>query len=125
PEPAAEHWRVTEAVEQREPDRSRERLRCDPVEGVVEVVRLDRHHEQPDGRLEPLDGPGLWHRGPLSVDERESRGLNRPHGPLRADAEGACAHCHHAADATHPEHGDRPRHVRAGSTTRVTYLVSE
>ena len=116
---------MVETVEQREHDGSGERPRCDPVEGVVEVVGLDRHHEQPDGRLEPLDGLGMCHRGRLSVNEREPRAPDRRDGPLRADAEGARAYGQHAADATDAEHGDRPRHVRAGSTTRFTYRVSE
>ena len=59
PEPLADRLHVLEAVQQREHDGSGERLRRDPVEGVVEVMGLDRHHEQPDGRLEPLDGLGI------------------------------------------------------------------
>jgi 2-dehydropantoate 2-reductase len=50
---------VLETVQQREHDGAGDGLCRDPVERGSEVVGLDRHDEQPDGRLEPLRVPGI------------------------------------------------------------------
>ena len=52
---------MLETVQQREHDGAGDRVGRDPIEGIVEVVGLDRHDEQADGRLEPVDGLGMRH----------------------------------------------------------------
>ena len=60
-----------------------------------------------------------------AVDEPQPPLADRGDRALGTDAERAGPHGEQAADPAETEHGDRPGHVSAGSTTRFTYCVSE
>ena len=117
---------MLEAVEEREDDGVAERRRLDAPERVVEVVRLHRHHEERHRAFEAHDGLRVRHRPLAVVDERQAPRPDRLDRPLGADAHRPGPRCENASDAARAEDGDRSdAHVSAGSTTRLTYCVSE
>ncbi len=117
---------VLEAVEEGEEHGTVERRRLDAPEGLVEVVRHHGHQEERHRLIEARDGLRVRHRPLPVVDERQAAGLDRADRPLGADAHGAGPRGDQASDASRPEDGDRGGgHVSAGSTTRLTYCVSE
>ena len=116
---------MLEAVEQREDDSTRDRLRSDPFERVVEVVGLDGDEQESDGSLETLDRFGVRHDRRLAVDQREPGRADRGHRALRTDADCTRPRSEHPADPPRAEDGDRCGHASSGSTTRFTYCVSE
>ena len=113
---------MLEAVEQREDHARRRAPRARSGRARVEVVGLDRHDEQPDGRLEPLDGLGMRDGRRLSVDERQPRARIAVDGALGADAERARARGEHPADAAEAEHGDRLASCERGVDDEVHVL---
>ena len=114
---------VLEAVQQREHDRAVERAGLDALERSVEREGLDRDDEERDRPVEPRDDLGV-RDGRLSVvDERQPACADRLDRRLRADPERAGARDEHPADPAEAEDGDG--HASPGSTTRLTYWVSE
>ena len=116
---------VLEAVLEREDQRPVERRGSHPIESLVEVVRLDGDHDQRDRPLEPRHGLEAHVRHLSTLHESQAPLADRVDRTLRADAERAGSRRDEAPDSTETEHGDPPRHVRPGSTTRFTYRVSE
>ena len=116
---------VLEAVLEREDHRPVERLGSHPIESAAEVVRLHGDHEQRDRRVEPRHGLETLLRRLFALHESQTPLADRVDRALGADAERAGSDGEEAADPTETEHRDPSRHVRAGSTTRFTYRVSE